>query len=79
MLEIIKITFGKNLKELRLKQNLTQLEVSILLGISRQSISKWEQDISLPLVTYIVPLSKIYCCSIEDFFIVYEREEEQDE
>ena len=40
------MTFGKNLRDLRLKANLTQEEVAIKLQISRQSISKWEKDIS---------------------------------
>lgn len=72
---IINTTFGQNLKKLRENQNLTQIEVANALGISRQSISKWERDIGLPLVTYIIPLSKIYCCSVKDFFTVYERDE----
>ncbi len=68
------MTFGKNLKKLRLKLNLTQDDVANDLKITRQSISKWEQDISLPHIIYIVPLTKILKCTIEDLFIVYMKE-----
>ena len=63
------MTFGENLKRLRLTVNLTQEEVAIKLQISRQSISKWEKDIALPAIIYIIPLTKIYQCSIEDIFL----------
>ncbi len=63
-----KYTFGENLRQLRLKANLTQDELARHLQISRQSISKWEQDISLPNIIYIVPLTKALYCTLEDLF-----------
>ena len=65
------MTFGENLKLLRLKVNLTQDDIANILHISRQSVSKWEQDISLPLIIYIVPLTKILKCTLDDLFKVY--------
>lgn len=65
------MTFGENLKLLRLKVNLTQDDIANILHISRQSVSKWEQDISLPLIVYIVPLTKILKCTLDDLFKVY--------
>lgn len=65
------MTFGENLKLLRMKANLTQDDVANILHISRQSVSKWEQDISLPLIVYIVPLTKILKCTLDDLFKVY--------
>mgnify|MGYP003467078132 FL=1 len=62
------MTFGQNLKRLRLRNNLTQDEVADALQISRQSISKWERDITLPVITFIVPLSKVLKCSVGDLF-----------
>ena len=62
------MTFGQNLKRLRLRNNLTQDEVADALQISRQSISKWERDITLPVITFIVPLSKVLKCSVVDLF-----------
>lgn len=62
------MTFGENLKRLRLLNNLTQDEVAEALQISRQSISKWERDETLPVITFIVPLAKILKCNIVDLF-----------
>lgn len=62
------MTFGENLKRLRLLNNLTQDEVAEALQISRQSISKWERDETLPGIVFIVPLTKILKCNIDDLF-----------
>lgn len=40
------IYFGKNLKELRLKKNLTQEKIADILGVSFQTVSKWERGVS---------------------------------
>lgn len=60
------ISFGTNLKSLREKSKISQEKLAKKLQISRQSISKWEQDISLPSILYLVPLSKILDCCVED-------------
>lgn len=59
--------FGSILKELRTKAGLSQDDIAKKLAISRQSISKWELGISLPDITYLVPLTKILKCEVEDF------------
>ena len=58
--------FGSILKELRTKVGLNQDDIAKELAISRQSISKWELGISLPDITYLVPLTKILKCELED-------------
>lgn len=45
---------------------MTQEQLAKELNISRQSISKWELDISLPSILFIIQLTKILNCSIED-------------
>ena len=60
------ISFGTNLKVLREKQNLSQEDLSRKLQISRQSISKWEQGISYTSILYLVPLTKILDCTLEE-------------
>lgn len=37
------IYWGENLKELRLKRNLTQEKLADILGISFQTVSKWKR------------------------------------
>ena len=60
------ISFGTNLKVLREKKNYSQEDLARKLQISRQSISKWEQDISYPSILYLVPLTKILDCTLEE-------------
>lgn len=36
----------ENLKKYRIKKNLTQEEVAVFLGITPQSVSKWERGVS---------------------------------
>lgn len=69
------MTFGENLKFLRIRQNLTQNDIAYFLNITRQSISKWESDKSTPAIIYIIPLTKILSCTLEDLFI-YNKEGE---
>lgn len=67
------MTFGENLRMLRNKQNLTQNDVACYLKITRQSISKWESDKSIPSIIYIVPLTQVLCCTLENLFL-YNKE-----
>lgn len=60
------MSFGKRIKYLREKNGLTQEDVAYILHISRQSVSKWEQDKSLPQVYIIKELVKIFKCKYED-------------
>lgn len=60
------ISFGINLRTLREKKKLSQEELARKLQISRQSISKWEQGISYPSILYLVPLTKILDCTLEE-------------
>ena len=60
------IRFGTNLRTLRENRNLSQEDLARKLQISRQSISKWEQGISYPSILYLVPLTKILDCTLEE-------------
>ena len=60
------ISFGTNLRTLREKRNLSQEDLAKKLQISRQSISKWEQGISYPSILFLVPLTKILDCTLEE-------------
>ena len=49
---------GKIIKELREKQQLTQMELANIINVSDKTISKWETGKGLPDITLIEPLSK---------------------
>lgn len=58
-------TFGTTLKVLRVKNHYTQEEVAGQIHVSRQAVSKWEQDKALPDFAKLVELSKLYHVKLE--------------
>ena len=54
------MTLGERLTELRKKANLSQEDIAEKIGVSRQTVSKWELDQSLPDFDKILPLCKLY-------------------
>ncbi len=52
------MSFGDNLKTIRKEKHLSQEELAALLSVSRQSVSKWEQDLGYPEVEKLLLLSK---------------------
>ena len=55
----------ENLKKYRIKKNLTQEEVAEYLGITAQSVSKWERGESYPDITFLPPLANIFETSVD--------------
>ncbi len=47
------IYFGENIKRLRSEQNLTQEALAGFLGVSFQTISKWERGETYPDITML--------------------------
>lgn len=56
----------QNLKRRRKEHRLTQEEVASKLGISRQSISKWENGNSYPDIDNLILLSELYGVSVDN-------------
>ena len=52
-------TFGQRLKNLRRDAGLSQSDLSDRIGVSIQSISKWENDNTMPDISQIVPLAAV--------------------
>ena len=55
----------ENLKKYRLLKNLTQEDVAEYLGITAQSVSKWERGESYPDITFLRALANIFETSID--------------
>ncbi len=64
--EEIKMRFGENLKKLRTRKKLSQEELAEKIGVSRQSVSKWETGEAYPEMNNILTLCKIFHCHIND-------------
>ena len=58
--------FGDNLRNLRKSKNLSQEDLSEKVGVSRQSVSKWENSEAYPEMNNILILCKIFNCRIND-------------
>lgn len=54
------MNLAEKLQRLRKQNNLSQEQLADKLGISRQSISKWESEQSVPEIDKIVQLSEIF-------------------
>ena len=61
-------TFSKNLKRFRLAKNLTQEQAAEALGVSAQTISRWECETTLPDVAMLPNIARLYCVSIDDLY-----------
>lgn len=61
-------TFCKNLKRLRLAKKLTQEQVAETLGVSAQTVSRWECGTTLPDVAVLPKIAEVYCVSIDDLY-----------
>ena len=58
-------TFGERLHELRKHRNISQEELAELLDVSRQSISKWENDRAYPEMTRLLFMSDYFDVSLD--------------
>lgn len=59
------MTFGERLYELRNKNNLSQEELAEVLDVSRQSISKWENNKAYPEMTRLLFMSDYFDVSLD--------------
>lgn len=59
------MTFGEKIKALRIEHNLSQEALANKLFISRQTVTKWETDKSLPDIPKLAALSKFFGISID--------------
>lgn len=56
---------SENLKYLRKEKDLTQEEIAEMLGVSAQSVSKWERGDTFPDITLLPALANLYKTSVD--------------
>lgn len=59
---------GNKIKQLRFKSGLTQEQLATTLGISAQSVSKWETGVTMPDITLLPALAGELGVSIDELF-----------
>ena len=60
------MSFRDNLQHLRATRNMTQEQLAMLLGVSRQSVTKWEAEKSYPEMDKLLKLCQIFECTLDD-------------
>ena len=57
--------FGENLQKLRKERGISQEQLAEQLGVTRQSVSKWESGASYPEMDKIVAICNIFHCDMD--------------
>lgn len=60
------MTLGEKIYRLRTDRNLTQEQLAEKLGVTRQSISKWEGDLVKPEIEKLKAMAKLFEVSLDD-------------
>ena len=64
----MKTTLGTKIKQLRLQKGVTQDALAKALHIACQTVSKWENDVSMPDIQLLPPMAVYFGCRIDDLF-----------
>lgn len=59
---------SRNLKRFRISKKLTQEQAAEILGVNAQTVSRWECATSLPDVTILPEIAKLYGVTIDDLY-----------
>ena len=59
------MSIGERIVQLRSQKNMSQGQLAQSLGVSRQAISKWENDLSSPDTIHLIKLSDILDTEVE--------------
>ena len=57
---------SQRIRQLRTAQNISQVELAKRLGVSKQSVSNWENDNILPSIEMLLKLSDVFHTSTDD-------------
>lgn len=60
------MSFRDNLLHLRASRNMTQEQLAMLLGVSRQSVTKWEAEKSYPEMDKLLKMCALFECTLDD-------------
>ena len=72
------IYFGENLKNLRKQKNLTQERLAEFLGVSFQTVSKWERGDTYPDITILPEIASFFRVSVDELLGVNRAEDEEE-
>lgn len=70
------MTFGEKLQDLRRKAGLSQDALAGKLDVSRQAVSKWERDETMPETEKVVRVAQLFGVSLD--YLLMDREENRE-
>lgn len=70
------MSLGERIYKLRTEKNLSQGELADALEVSRQSVSKWETNVSVPELDKLVKLSGMFGVSLDELITGKEKEKQ---
>lgn len=59
------MSLGKNIQYLRKQKKVTQEQLSEIMSVSRQTISRWEADEIVPELSKLVALCEVFACKLD--------------
>ena len=62
------MTLGNKIKKLRHRAGLTQEQLATYLGVSAQSVSKWENEVAMPDITLLPVIAGEFGVTIDELF-----------
>lgn len=68
---------NENLRKLRLYNKYTQEDIAEKLGVSRQSVAKWENGESMPDIDKCMKLAKLYDVTLDDLVATITNKENE--
>lgn len=67
------MTIGKLIKELRLDESMTQMELGKAIGVSQKAIDYWERDVYEPKLSSVIAIIKYFELDYNEFFAELEK------
>lgn len=62
----LEMSFRDNLQHLRATRNMTQEQLAMMVGVSRQSVTKWEAERAYPEMDKLLKLCQIFDCTLDE-------------
>lgn len=63
------MTVGEKIVQLRMEMNISQEQLSEIIGVSRQSVSKWEMNQALPQIDKVLQLAELFGVSLDELLL----------
>lgn len=67
------MTLNENIKQLRLARNLSQVDLAKALGVTKQSVSNWENNNIQPSIDMLIRISHFFSVSTDYMLGLEER------